>query len=160
MQQQPMPNNPLDSLRDIHLPDQVSWWPLATSTWISFGLVIVIIACLLYFITTYRRKIAYKKIALQELHNITQKKLDNSQFISELNRLVKQCIMIKTPRSEVAKLQGEQWLNTLDALHQSSAFSQGAGRILGSDAYRPIINLDRNTLIKLIQECIKRLPKQ
>lgn len=158
--QQPMQINPLDSLRSIHLPDPISWWPLATSAWITIALIVILITGLLYFIADYRRKTAYKKIALHNLENISTKTLDNSQFISELNRLLKQCLMVKKPREDIARLQGDQWLNTLDALHQSTAFSQGSGRILGTDAYRPIVDLDRNTLIKLTQDCIKRLPKQ
>jgi hypothetical protein len=38
-----MPNapDPLQDLRDVHLPDPISWWPPAFGWWMIMGLLII-----------------------------------------------------------------------------------------------------------------------
>jgi len=45
--------NPLDQLRDIHLPEAVSWWPLAPGWWLLMVLTCLLLVGLL--ICLYRR---------------------------------------------------------------------------------------------------------
>ena len=37
--------NPLDQLRDIHLPEPISWWPLAPGWWL---LIIIALALMVW----------------------------------------------------------------------------------------------------------------
>ena len=58
-------------LRDIHLPDPVSWWPLAPG-WLALIMLLVIVVLLTtYFIRRYRNhKISALYLAKQELERI------------------------------------------------------------------------------------------
>ena len=45
-------NPMLEQLRDIHLPDAVSWWPIAWPWWLMLSLLIALISFAIY----YRKK--------------------------------------------------------------------------------------------------------
>jgi len=72
--------NPLDQLRDIHLPEPISWWPLAPGWWI-----LIITGCLLsgwlisilyrrYSAKLYRRQ-AQKQLKALKLESNSQQQL-------------------------------------------------------------------------------------
>ena len=50
--------NPLDQLADIHLPDPVSWWPLAPGWWMLLGLAVSIFIAVALLVAARKRKIA------------------------------------------------------------------------------------------------------
>ena len=66
--------NPLDQLRDIHLPEPISWWPPAPGWWILALASSVLLAWLLRFLYRrykakhYRRQALAQLKELQELH--------------------------------------------------------------------------------------------
>ena len=66
------PADPLTNLRDIHLPDPVSWWPPAPGWWL---LSLLIIAAVCYLgvqtIRRYKRRL-YRRQAMAELKQIEQ----------------------------------------------------------------------------------------
>ena len=60
-------------LRDIHLPDPVSWWPMAPGWWLLFFLLVLLISLSIFFLRRrqqYRRSAVYKaKQELDRIHN-------------------------------------------------------------------------------------------
>lgn len=55
----------LDLLRDISMPEAVSWWPLAPGWWLAAGAVVTLLIAVLVYRYFHRRSLRY--IALQEL---------------------------------------------------------------------------------------------
>ncbi len=99
--------NPLDQLKDIHLPQDVSIWPLAWPWWV-LGAAILICIILGFYL---RHKNRWRKLALQQLNLINTQ--DKNLCIRQCNRLLKQVALSRFDRS-CASLSGTLWLEFLD----------------------------------------------
>lgn len=54
------PNNLLDQLKDIYLPQEVSsWWPLAYGWWVVFGLIVFVGVLFLIYLQIRKRQKQY-----------------------------------------------------------------------------------------------------
>lgn len=97
----------LSDLHDIVLPPPPSWWPLATGWYVLFALLLI---TLIFFgirqWVSYRRN-AYRREALLLL----KKSTSNSEVATILRRTALTCF----PRSEIAQLQGKDWIQWLEA---------------------------------------------
>ena len=103
-------------LKDIHLPEAISWWPLASGWWLLLTC-LVLLAVIVFFIKkTHQRKqlnreinIEIKKIKTQFRH--TKNKYELAQSLSILLR--RSSISFYSEKN-VAGLTGERWLTFLD----------------------------------------------
>lgn len=127
----------LKDLRDIHLPDPVSFWPPAPGWW-----ALLILIPLLYFAIRFiiRRAMMpkYKKLAIDELSNIQANyAVSNDSYgtCAEVSLLIRKALVAKLGNKEVAGLVTEEWLAYLDKLSQTDCFTNGAGRFLVSVPY-------------------------
>ena len=140
-------NDPLDlALRDIHLPDGVSFWPLAYAWWV---LIAVLVAIVLIAIFIYWRhklaKISAITKAREELARITgnyQQSKNPLLLAREISILFRRLSISLFPRTEVASLTGDEWLTFLDQYVTGSPFSQGQGRMLIDAPYRQHVEAD------------------
>ncbi len=99
--------NPLEQLKDIHIPDDVSMWPLAWPWWI---LCISILVCV-FLSVSVKRKNRWRKLALEHLAQINSQ--DQNHCIRQCNRLLKQVALARFGQT-CASLSGQQWLEFLD----------------------------------------------
>jgi hypothetical protein len=165
-------------LRDIHLPQPVSWWPPAPGWWLVLGAVILLTITLILFLRR-RHKRRYQRIALQQLCAWEQG-LDNDynpqQLMQQLSQLLRQMATLHYPPQQCAGLHAEEWLNFLDQPFQTKnqeqrpqgdqqPFSAGIGRCLADGPYQSAEQaantLDVNNakeLIQLARRWIKTLP--
>lgn len=94
--QQPMGNaSPLDQLKqlkDIHLPESISWWPPAVGWWVLLLLVIVIVATLTIVLVNRHKIRKYRREALVELESINQQNLENGPTCEALSQLIRRTI--------------------------------------------------------------------
>jgi len=81
--------NPLDQLRDIHLPEPVSWWPLAPGWWILIIGGCLLSAWLIQFLYRRYRANRYRRQALQQLKQL-QLTSSAQQQLRKLFELLKQ----------------------------------------------------------------------
>lgn len=102
--------NPLDQLKDIHLPAEVSPWPLSWTWWLMLLAIICLIAVGIYAYRRYQKRTRIKRQALKELMLLQQ----NSCDLTALHQLLKRVALSCFPRQEVASLQGANWLLFLD----------------------------------------------
>lgn len=102
--------NPLEQLRDIHMPEPVSAWPPAYGWWLLFGLSLVVIALVCIWLRKrYVRKTA-QRLALQRLKSIDETQDD---WPSQLNQLIKRVCLSYFPATQVANLYGNDWIHFL-----------------------------------------------
>lgn len=146
-------------LRDIHLPDPVSWWPLAPG-WLALIMLLVIVVLLTtYFIRRYRNhKISALYLAKQELERIKTDfniKQDKSNLVKELSELIRRLSISIFPRDESAGLTGEAWLKFLDQYSAKNEFDNGIGRVLIEAPYQADPEFNSNELIDLISTWIE-----
>jgi len=140
----------LKDLRDIHLPEATSFWPLAPGWWI-----LLILVPLLYFIIRYmvRRMLMpkYKKMALAELKNISsdyEVSQNTQETCGEISLLIRQALVAKIGNQAVAGLVSEEWLAYLDKISKTDCFSNGAGRFIVTAPYS---NNDTESDINIIE---------
>lgn len=150
-----MNSDPLAQLRDIHLPEPVSWWPPAPGWWV---LALVVLGLLVwggvYFFNRFRSR-QHRRAALRELA-ILKQNLDSREIVEGVAVLLKRVALQSFDRKEVASLSGARWLAFLDHTGGMDQFSAGPGRILAEDIYSPMEDIQAEPVIRLAEEWIRR----
>ena len=150
--------NPLSQLKDIHLPKPISWWPLAPGWYILAALIIILCAGVIIYFLKRKRRHQIRGKALQHLQTLQKQELDDSEYVSEISVLLKRCALGYYARKEVAPLTGTAWLNFLDEKGKTEEFSEGVGQVLLDSAYKPSVQVNRDSLHKLVEAWLRRQP--
>jgi hypothetical protein len=151
------------ALRDIHLPDPVSWWPPAPGWWLLLG-GIFLLAIMLFMIKKIRQRKRLQKVSLAELE-ILRTKYDNDKnkkaLAQSLSVLLRRASISFQPRNNVASLTGNQWLQHLDNTTDNKGFETGTGNILITAPYLPDdkqIDVDTDSLLSLCESWLREQP--
>ena len=126
-----LPQDPLAQLRDIHLPQAVSWWPLAPGWWLLMLLLLAGLAIVARCLWLRRQRNAYRRSGEQELEQLFaswQNSKETRAFLQQLNALLKRVALYSFPRADVAAMNGARWTRFLDqhsADGADTAFSGG-----------------------------------
>jgi hypothetical protein len=126
-------------LRDLHLPEVVSWWPLAPGWYVVIAVLLVLFLYLLRLYLKRRSRGAARRHALRQLANLTAEFEQHGNavaFSSEMSELLRRTMLAYAPRSEVAGLTGEAWLDWLDRDLDQPRFRGETGRKLLELPYR------------------------
>ena len=151
-------------LRDIHLPEPVSWWPPAPGWW---GILALFILLLMSTLLVYRFRKNGKlrrtsKAGLEQVFAEYQTHGNPQHLIDELSVLLRRISLSHFPRSEVAGLTGDAWLAFLDLGIEDtpvqSGFSTGAGSVLALAPYKPDIQIDVAALHHICLQWVSNLP--
>lgn len=110
------PASPLDQLKDIHLPEAVSIWPLAWPWW---ALLVCALALITFIVVRYKKN-QWRRQALGQLKNIATS--DELFCVQQCNRLLKQVALYRFGQS-CASLSGEKWLEFLDSKVKTAIFT-------------------------------------
>ena len=148
-------------LRDIHLPDPVSWWPPAPGWWMLLALLLVIALLGGYLYRRYRRN-ALRRAAQRLLHRIGEdyrQSGDARVLAQQLSILLRRVSLSCYPRQQVAGLTGCDWLSLLDRTLPGDQFQQGAGRALIEAPYSLDSRIDGPALLRLCQRWLHQLFK-
>ena len=106
--------DPLSALKDIHLPEPISWWPL------SFGwylvILLVLIACYGLFTVSYYlyKNGAPKRAALRLLKQYEKNHQDTKETCTNLSELLKRVALVYFPQEHVAGLSDDEWISFLN----------------------------------------------
>jgi hypothetical protein len=168
-------------LRDIHLPDTVSWWPIAPGWWIIILLVGFGLALLIYMKKRKEQR-ELRCAGINTLDNIIleyESHQDKVKLVADLSILLRRLCISHFSRQEtkqeakketqqkVANLTGEKWLAFLQRgidnlkLEKNASFISGAGRVLIAVPYQPDnqdVNVDVESLLLLCRAWINALP--
>ena len=126
-------------LRDIHLPDPISWWPPAPGWWILFGLVVAAIAFVLW--QRYRtRRVRAALAAIRRIGAAIEAGESPAECLRQLSIVLRRFVMSTAAGEEARKvpgLVGRPWLDYLDARGGGGLFRDGPGRLLLDGPYLP-----------------------
>lgn len=154
--------NPELPLRDIHLPEAITWWPPAPGWWVSVVLAIVIIVLVTRWLRHRVKRLAPYKSAQLELQQIKShyKNGQDAQLLSqELSILLRRISMTIAPREEAAGLTGDSWLSFLDTLVDQTIFNTATGRQLITAPYQPAHSINGQALVDLSEQWLTRVIK-
>lgn len=161
----PSSSQPLE-LRDIHLPDPVSWWPLAPGWWILILLIVILIAFSIIFIPKLIKKLKHQpasQLALTEFKKIQQQyqSQKNSQLlVQSLSVLLRRVCMTYHSRQSSAGLTGQAWINMLNNINPQHSFSTELINILLTAPYKKQTEFNAQPLLKQCEAWILHLPKE
>jgi hypothetical protein len=150
--------SPGPDLRDIHLPPPPSWWPPAPGWWllaIVLGVAVVLGTRWLLREWRARRRRRAVRAELERIAARHAARPDPVRCAAEVSRLLRRASLLLDRRA--AALQGEAWLDFLDAQGGGHGFRDGAGRVLLDAPYRRQAHVDADGLIALTRIWIRRV---
>jgi hypothetical protein len=136
------------NLRDIHLPEAISWWPLAPGWWIIAGATLLFI--IVFFVSRkisrktyrrYKRSRQLKRDIKSELEHIKQhyKQTQNESALAKsLSILLRRASISYYPAKDTAGLTGDDWLSWLDTGNTKNTgkrFQSNIGKMLLTAPY-------------------------
>ena len=108
--------DPLEKLRDIHLPPPVADWPPAPGWWLLALLALLAICALVFWAWRRYRRRAWRREALAALPSPEQRSEADSPYYSELNQLLKRAARVRYPKAGTDRLSGGSWHAFLAAM--------------------------------------------
>jgi hypothetical protein len=146
-------------LRDIHLPGEIPFWPLAPGWWILAGLLVLLVVGV-WLLHRYRQQmklsaINLARVELQRIISAYEQDADGLTLLRQISILLRRVSISLFPRTEVAALTGDAWLQFLDRPLSGRPFSGGKGRLLSEAPYRSsLLEEDIESLLKHCREWI------
>ena len=103
----PQANDPLASLRDIHLPPPVTSWIPAPGWWMV-ALSLIAIALLAFYAKRQRQRSA-QRMALREIDLIVAETTELQELATGFSELLRRAAILRFGATQVASLHGHQW---------------------------------------------------
>ena len=157
--------DPLAELRDIHLPEAVSYWPLAPGWWLLLVSVLLLAGLIVWTVRRYRRN-AYRRAAVRELDKVYQQYMSDVKgstasdaghnYLQRVNRLLKQ-VYFTHGVSQVAGLSSDGWISELQRVAPGVSMDCFTGRL--ADLYRPEPEVTGQDIERMQQELRRWLQK-
>jgi len=152
-----MGNQELSKLKEISLPESISYFPQTPAWYILFGLITIFILFLLWKQYQHYKKNLYRKVALAELSIIKKER-----YYQTIPVLVKRVALVFTNRNIIAPLSDKSWLEFLNKSYNGDGFTTDAGKLLVVLSYSSPKNINQyeqseiDALLNLISKCIKK----
>ena len=156
-----MQPNPLEQLRDIHLPPDPGWWPPAPGWWLMALLIALACAVGVRALYEYRRRRRPVREARRLYESLSDRRasgsLSGEAFAHECNELLKRLVVHGFGDHDARAATDDTWLAMLDERLGERAFTTSAGRLLGNERFRPEPELATDELDSLMQRFLKRV---
>lgn len=142
-------NENLPELRDIHLPADVSVWPLAYGWWLLAAGIVLGVLSVQFFL--YWRRYSKSRYAVKLLNEISNRNIiAAAQEMSEILRRI--CIYKYKP---AAALSGTEWIDFLNKHSKNSLKGKAAELLVNA----PCLPEDDNRFSTDDAECLRRFCK-
>ena len=154
--------NLADYLRDIQLPEPVTWWPVAPGWW---GIALFLLLSIFYFAFSRRRKNGISNLdhQLRQVYTDFQHNGDTQQYYSRITRLLREAALDNTSkgssgRHSAVTLHGVRWV---EWLQQKSGIqlSLSVSTLLSDTCYQKFPEPPDHRLHHEITRCIAGLSK-
>ena len=156
-----MQADPLQHLRDIHLPADPSWWPPAPGWWLLTALAIALSVWLWRFIQQLRHRRAPFGAALRlyeaEYARFGSGNSEATEFVNRTNEIIKRTLIHLRHDQRAVRASDDAWLTLLDELSGTTDFSRGPGSVLGSQRFAPALSFDEHGFDRCIRTLLRSL---
>lgn len=147
--------DPLPQLRDIHLPDPVSWWPPAPGWWILAIIVVTTLFFLSRWLIKRRANNCYRREAIQQLNRIatTANSLEpcNLGKCQALLTLLRRTAKTAYPQLSLESELTAPMLARLNHCCKQTVFDDSLQKSLGQLLYQATPNISDDLLQQLQQ---------
>lgn len=133
------------TLRDIHLPQNPSWWPPAPGWWILALLIVTAMVAVVWWWRRLSRRRAIESALLAEVDALAQRWREHPQKLAAgLHQLLRRCAL----RYDVsaARVHGDEWRSVLAVVTPDAATLDHL-MVLESAMYRADVSFDTNGAI-------------
>lgn len=106
-------------LRDVHMPEQLGWWPLAYGWWVLIVCIVIAIISSIVCVVRHKRRNYYRKQALEQLqrcYSDWQSQQDTVSYLQAVNAILKRSTLHIGGASTLVKLTGQRWVDGLNRL--------------------------------------------
>jgi len=142
-------------LRDIHLPDAVSWWPPAIGWWLLAGAILLSIGAII----VWRRHREAQRNAPTIIAGLELARLradwvehgDAQRFVNELSTWLRRAGMSISSRQQAASLTGADWSAFLDDIAGESVFGTASAQLIAEAPYRKLASPDGEKMLVLCE---------
>jgi len=125
----------LHGIAEVQLPDEISWLPQTTAWKVLFLVLLIAFGYGLFKRFTRWQANTYRRQALKQLDSFSISCMEFEGVLEQLPKILKATALQAYPRSNVAQLSGQQWLEFLDQQYPSSHFNSDIGRQLLAVSY-------------------------
>ena len=157
---QPQMPKELEQLRDIYMPADPSWWPLAPGWWVLIGLIVLLGLYLGFKNYQHKQHLRWQQRVLNEVDKAIEGQSDRNLQLANISEVLRRVALQRYPNDKVVTLQGEKWLAFLDRTGGDGAFSREEAKQLADAVYRPPQQAGPLTqaddLVKAVRRWIKR----
>ncbi|WP_395373212.1 DUF4381 domain-containing protein [Marinicella sp. W31] len=144
-------------LRDIKLPAEPGYWPLAPGWWvlIAIGLIALLIVLFLLW-RQYRRYQQYQHMnsALGRIHHNYLSHNNQHRLAADVSNLLRRFVRYRLGHATASTLQGEQWLEFLNNSDVHGDFSNCSTALI-QGPYDPEVHYDTDHLIHKVRDYFK-----
>lgn len=134
--------DPLQNLRDIHLPDPGGFWPPAPGWWILAIIVLALLTVLGVWLWRRRRRNRWIHYAWIELDALRANAQRDSRWFGHLNALLKRCARERYPERQPDSLSGDAWAEFLLETRQQLDSQEVHGMVAAAWQAQPTIKPD------------------
>ncbi len=131
-------------LRDVHLPPAPPWWPPAPGWWLVLVALLAVVALLWWWRARRRRREQRWMRLFDDGVALAATPVDE---VAAIAALLRRAARTHQPGAEL--LQGQAWLEFLDE-PGSRAFSDGDGQLLLDGGYRPRVDAEAATRLRVL----------
>ncbi len=143
--------NPLDKLKDIHLPEQIDGFVMTPGWWIILLLLALII---IYFVIKQikkRKALALLKPLAVEIAELKSKQA-TTDSLAKLSALIKRIALVYYPQSQVASLTGNNWITFLNAEQPQHQFTNQQIHWITEFVYQKEVSISNSNWHDLLEK--------
>ena len=146
-------------LKDIHLPDPVSWWPLAAGWWLVVLVCILMAGGIWWWLRTNvpkRRIRKLRDLARSELTRLEAEYAvsnDTCKLLQDVSILIRRMALSISPRRQVAGLCGQEWAHWL----QCHGLDERSLELLLKGPYTRVATSDVLTLTRQCRQWLRHI---
>lgn len=137
----PQISEQLAQLRDIRLPQDIFWWPLAAGWWMALGILALIFCTAAIFIALRRRSLKY--VALRELERLRNQDVESSsidELATEVGVLLRRAVLRLEQGKRLAQTHGDAWQSYLSAAPHGMPDS--IAEVIATAPYAPAVKIN------------------